>query len=256
MRRILLVILVASLAGCRTAGPRTEVYRTAFPPVTDPAGVVFVANGSGDSRTVSTNLSYLVAESCLPLWVEPHVWSTGYGRNVIDHVDHANHLAQGRLLAERVAASRRAYPCRKIYLVGYSSGCAVVLAAAEILPPGSIDRIVLLSPSVCACYDLRAALLASRGGIDSFYSERDRFILGPVVGILGTSDRACRTAAGRYGFTPVITAPADAVLYAGLRQHAWDAAAAQTGHDGGHFGSTRAGFLRAYVLPLLAGARR
>ncbi len=251
MRRLPLMILVAFLAGCRTAGPGGDVYRTAFPPVANPAGVVFVANGSGDSRTVSTNLSYLVAEAGLPLWVEPHVWSLGPRRNVADHVDHANHVAQGRLLAERVAASRRCFPCRKIYLVGYSSGCAVVLAAAELLPPRSIDRVVLLAPSVCTAYDLRPALCASRGGIDSFHSDRDRLILGPVVGVLGTSDRACRTAAGRHGFTPVVSSPADAALYAGLRQHPWDAAAARVGHDGGHFGSTQSGFLRAYVLPLL-----
>ena len=50
------------------------------------AGVVFVANGSGDSRTVSTNLSRVAAETGTPLQVEAVVWSLGYGRNVADHV--------------------------------------------------------------------------------------------------------------------------------------------------------------------------
>jgi hypothetical protein len=94
-------------------------------------------------------------------------------------------------------------------------------------------------------------LRTARCGIDSFHSERDRLILGLGMGILGTADRGCRTAAGRYGFTPVLTCPADAALYGGLRQHAWDPSVAWSGHDGGHYGSIQAGFLRAYVLPLL-----
>jgi hypothetical protein len=38
----------------------------------------------------------------------------------------------------------------------------------------------------------------------------------------------------------------------GLRQHAWEAAAARTGPVGGHLGATQAGLRRVYVLPLLA----
>jgi pimeloyl-ACP methyl ester carboxylesterase len=240
------------LAGCCTAGPRPETYRTAFPPAPNATGVAFVANGSGDSRTVSTYLSRLAAAAGTPLQVEAVAWSLGYNRVVADHVNHANHLAQGRLLASQVAAYRQAYPGRKVYLVGYSAGCAVVLAAAEALPPGYVDRVILLSPSVCAAYDLRPALRAARGGIDSFHSEQDRVVLGLGVWVLGTAEHGCRTAAGRSGFTPVITCPADAALYGGLRQHAWGPAVAWSGHDGSHYGSNQAGFLRAYVLPLLA----
>ena len=45
--------------------------------------------------------------------------------------------------------------------------------------------------------------------------------------------------------------PPDAVLYGKLRQHPWDPVVAWSGHGGGHYGSNQAGFLRAYVLPLL-----
>jgi pimeloyl-ACP methyl ester carboxylesterase len=252
MRNLLILCTLPMLAGCCAAGTRPEAFRTAFTPAPNAAGVVFVANGSGDYRTVSTNLSRIMAEARVPLQVEPVVWSLGYRRSVADHVDHANHVTQGRLLAERVAAYRQVYPDRKVYLVGYSSGSAVMLAAAEALPPGSVDRIVLLAPSVCTAYDLRPALRTSRCGIDSFHSERDRLVLGFVVGILGTSDQACRAAAGRYGFTPALGCPEDAVLYAGLRQHAWDPVVAWSGNDGGHYGTFQIGFLRAYVFPLLA----
>jgi pimeloyl-ACP methyl ester carboxylesterase len=212
---------------------------------------VFVANGSGDLSTVTANLNEVVAEQRVPLQVETVPWSHGYGRYVIDHVDHANQLAEGRRLACRVATYRQAYPGRKVYLIGHSSGCAVVLAATEQLPPNSVDHLILLAPSVCVSYDLRPALRGARG-IDVFYSGEDRWVLGAGMWILGTADRGCRTAAGQYGFTPVVVCPGDGELYAKLRQHPWHAAVQWSGHDGGHFGNNQPGFLRAYVLPLLA----
>ena len=156
MHRLLPCCLVPLLAGCCTACPRPDPYRAASPPAPNASAVAFVADGSGDARTVSVSLAQLAAEAGVPLQVEPVVWSLGYRRVVADHVDHANHVAQGRLLA------------------------------------------------------------------------------------------------GRYGFTPVVACPSDVALYGGLRQHTWSPAVAWTGHDGGHYGSVQAGFLRAYVLTLLA----
>jgi pimeloyl-ACP methyl ester carboxylesterase len=241
------------LAGCSSAGLRPEVCCAVAQPAAPPVGVVFVANGSGNFPTVSTSLCQAVAETAAPLQVETFVWSHGYGRYVIDHLDHANHLAQGQRLAAQVVAYRQACPGRRVYLVGHSSGCAVVLAAAEALPPGAVDRIVLLAPSVCTSYDLRPALRTARCGIDVFHSSRDRLILGLCMRIVGTAEHGCRTAAGQYGFTPVVAGPADAELYGNLRQHPWDPAVQWSGNDGGHYGSNRAGFMKAYVLPLLAG---
>jgi pimeloyl-ACP methyl ester carboxylesterase len=223
------------------------------PPGQTPAGVVFVANGSGDFRTVSATLAQAIAETCTPLQVETFVWSHGWGRMVIDHVHHANHLEQGRRLAAEVAAYRRAYPQRRVYLIGHSAGSAVVLAAAEQLPPDSVDRIILLGPSVCVTYDLRPALRAVRCSIEAFYSSEDRLVLGLGMMIVGTAEGGCRRPAGRCGFTPVLSCPEDAALYRKLRQHPWDPVVEWTGNDGGHYGNNRADFVRAYVLPLLTG---
>jgi pimeloyl-ACP methyl ester carboxylesterase len=239
------------LAGCLAPACRPEVHRAALSPATAPAGVVFVANGSGDFHTVSDNLSEVFAQAGTPLHIETFVWSHGYGRYVIDHTDHANHLEQGRRLAAEVASYHQACPGRKVYLIGHSAGCAVVLAAAELLPPDSVDRIILLAPSVCASYDLRPALRTARLGIDAFHSDRDRVVLGICMQIVGTADRGCRVAAGKIGFTPVVGCPGDAALYGKLRQHPWDPVVAWSGNNGGHYGSNQAGFLRAYVLPLL-----
>jgi pimeloyl-ACP methyl ester carboxylesterase len=251
LRKFYAAYLLPLIAGCCAAGNRAEVHYAASVPTVSPAGIVFVADGSGDFRTVSMNLKKVAAEAGVPLEVQALAWSHGYLRYLIDHMDHSNHLEQGRRLAMQVSLYRQAAPNRRIYLIGHSAGCAVVLAAAEMLPPNSVDRIILLAPSVCTSYDLRRALATAYLGVDVFHSSRDRMILGIGMLIVGTAEGGCRTAAGQCGFTPVIATPADAALYAKLRQHPWDPAVEWTGHHGGHYGTNRADFLRAYVLPLL-----
>ena len=115
MRKILPACFLALLAGCCATRNRSEVCYTASRSVSPPAGIVFVANGSGDFRTLSANLDQAVAEGSVPLQIETFVWSHGYGRYLADHVDHANHLAEGRRLAVQVAGYRQAWPGRRVY---------------------------------------------------------------------------------------------------------------------------------------------
>jgi hypothetical protein len=91
----------------------------------------------------------------------------------------------------------------------------------------------------------------SNAGERTSLQGRDNLALGLGTLIVGTADRRCRTAAGQYGFRPVIACSADAALYGKLRQHPWDPVVAWSGHSGSHYGSIQARFLRAYVLPLL-----
>jgi pimeloyl-ACP methyl ester carboxylesterase len=241
------ILSVLLAAGCFTT-------RQAVPPCgcTDPnADVVFVADGSGDFRTTSRVLCEAVNACGAPLRVETFVWSHGYGRMLIDHVDHCNHLEEGRRLAAYIAAVRQSCPDRGVYLVGHSSGAAVVLAAAETSPPASIERIVLLAPAVAHNYDLRPALRSARQGIDVFVSRRDVGALVLGTGIAGTADRRLAAASGHCGFTPILNCPGDELLYAKLRAHPWDPCVAWTGNRGSHYGTLEPGFMRAYVLPLL-----
>jgi pimeloyl-ACP methyl ester carboxylesterase len=203
--------------------------------------------------TVTENLRRVFEEFATPLQIETVAWSLGTNRYIADQVNHENHLVQGQQLASRIAAYRRAFPVRPIYLVGHSAGCAVLLAATEALPPDAVNRMILLAPSVCQAHDLRPALRCCRSGIDVFRSDRDWLMLGLGAGIVGTTDPGCRTAAGKGGFRPIIFCPADAALYGQLRQHPWDPALEWTGNDGGQLGDTRPAFLRAYVVPLLVG---
>jgi pimeloyl-ACP methyl ester carboxylesterase len=250
VRKLPLTCLCPLLTCCWVASSRPEAFG-AEPPPAPPVGVAFVTNGSGGLATVSTALSQAAAETATPLRIETCVWSHGSGRYFIDHVNHANHLAHGRHLAARVMAYRQACRQHRIYLIGNSAGCAIVLAAAEMLPPESVERIILLAPSLCVAYDLRPALCTARSGIDVFHSSRDRVVLGMTTRIIGTADRCRGPAAGLHGFRPVITCSDDAALYSKLRQHPWHFDVAWSGNHGGHYGNHKPGFLRAYVLPLL-----
>ncbi|HEY7327317.1 MAG TPA: alpha/beta hydrolase [Gemmataceae bacterium] len=266
-RLVCLGVLLA--AGCLST-------RQPVPPCgcTSPnADVVFVADGSGDYRTTSRVLCETVNACNVPLRVETFVWSHGYSRMLIDHVDHCNHIEEGRRLATYVATASIPTQCvaargcappaqaggtcenpRGVYLVGHSSGCAVVLAAAEASPPGSIERIVLLAPAVAHDYDLRPALRASRQGIDAFISRRDIGALALGTGIAGTADRRLAAASGRVGFTPILCCPGDEQLYTKLRVHPWDPSVEWTGNRGNHYGTLEPDFMRAYILPLLRRA--
>jgi pimeloyl-ACP methyl ester carboxylesterase len=247
--RTLLLISLAPLAflaaGCATS--RQPVTCGCVAPNAD---IVFVADGSGDFRTTSKALCDAARETGTPLRIETFVWSHGYGRMLADHVDHCNHLREGQRLAASIAAVRQSCPERAIYLVGHSSGCAVVLAAADASPPCSIERVVLLAPAVSCAYDLRPSLRASRQGIDVFASRRDIGALGFGTGIIGTSDRRRTPAAGRIGFSPILSCPGDDALHSKLRLHPWDPSVEWSGNHGSHYGTLEQGFMRAYLLPL------
>ena len=251
MWRLAPMCLLAFLNGCMSMAPRPTTYRAASPSSAEQLGIVFVANGSGDFRGLSRNLVQVATETCAPLQIETVEWSRGLGRVVADQTGHQNHLDQGRRLAVQVDTHRRTCPRQRIYLLGHSAGSAVVLAAAEALPENSVDRIVLLSPSVSATHDLRPALRASRCGIDVYYNELDLLVLGLCTTVVGTADHGCRTAAGREGFTPIICTPDDAALYGKLRQHPSQPAFQSADHYRGHYGDTLPAYLRAHILPLL-----
>jgi pimeloyl-ACP methyl ester carboxylesterase len=211
---------------------------------------VFVADGSGNLHGTFDGLARVVAEAGVPLQVVSVGWSHGTGRVFADLHGRSNHHRQGQALAQQIAAYRHAHPGHRVCLVGHSAGAAVVLAAAAALPHGGVERIILLAPALAPDYDLRPALACSCEGIDCFHSHRDG--VSALLSVVGTADGCWKGSAGRCGFRPVGHAPEDALLYQGLRQHAWQR---EAGHHGGHFDWCRGDFLRASVLPLLAPGR-
>ena len=236
--------------GCATFAHEHDAL--CVPDRLDPSvGLVLVADGAGDFRATSEALCNEIKAEKLPLRVETFVWSHGYLRVLADQLDQGYARRQGQRLAELIACVRRAAPQQRIIVVAHSAGSAVVLEAAAGLPPNTLDRIVLLAPSVPTDFDLRPALRCVREEIDVFSSSNDR-------GYLRTSDfftslARCRfcTAAGSTGFQPILEMPEDVALYQKLRDFPWEPRLIWTGHDGGHFGYYQQGYLRNFVLPLL-----
>jgi len=209
--------------------------------------LVFVANGAGGAMTISDLLLSASRRQGFPLLVQPVAWSR-FQEPRRDHLDQDAHHAAASYIAAWVQVLHRDCPNLRIYLVGYSAGAHVVLSAARGCPPGSIQGIILLAPSVSCSYDLRPALMASCGGIDSFYSRLDD-VLGYAEQRLGTADGCWGPIAGRVGFSPV-GGPAELAAYGSLRQHPWRDG---MGGQGGHGSWTREQFLYQTLLPLLLG---
>src|SRR5262249_49352013 len=176
-------------------------------PVCPGQGIIFVANGSGDSYAVTENLHPALLVTGLPLCVDTIRWCR-CGRASKDHTDIEGHLLAAAELACRVKEYRKCNSQGKIYLMAHSAGSHVVLAAAERLPPQTIDRIVLLAPTVSYLYDLRAALRASREGIDSYYSCEDQVAV-IAADYLGTADGHCTRTAAEIGFARLCPADPD-----------------------------------------------
>lgn len=213
--------------------------------------MIFVADGAGDFRAASQSIRRVVGEDGLPIRVDPFIWSHGFCRIFRDELHYSYARWQGQQLAAAIMAFRQAHPEERVHLVGHSAGAIVALAAAECLPPFSVDSIALLAPSLSANYDLRPALRSVRGHIDVYYSCMDWVYLGVATQILGTPDRGQVPSSGRIGFKAFTSCPEDAWLLAKLRQHPWEHHDVVAGNHGGHYGAYQEGYLRARVLPLL-----
>jgi hypothetical protein len=230
------------------------VARSQKPELPDPRPLVWVLDGAGDLKGCSNALGAANTAAGSPVEMTVFQWSHGYRRLLKDQIDMDHARAQGERLAQAVAERKAREPGRRVVLVGHSAGCAVVLAACELLPMDSLDRVLLLAPSVSTSYDIRPTLWTAREGVDVFCSRRDWVALGFVVRVIGTTDNFWSgSAAGRWGFKPKgPNALADAEQ-ARLRQHFWSQDVTWTGHTGGHHGMHAPGFIHAYLMPLMEG---
>ena len=168
-------------------------------------GVVFVVGGIGGMDPVNLWVPLTLPRAGVPHELRNFPWTHGKGRLLRDLQDVRHILAKGAELADAVRAVKEADPDRPVYLLGHSAGAAVSLAAAEQLPPGTLERVILLAAAVSPEYDLRPALRATRNEIVCFNSTCDILFLSWGTSQFGTADRFYGPAAGLGGFRP----PAD-----------------------------------------------
>ena len=217
---------------------------------TDTRPLVWVVDGAGDLHGCSNAMAQANMLAGNPIELAPFAWSHGHRRLLLDQIDIAHARAQGMRLAEKILARRWTEPGRRTVVIAHSAGCAVALAAGDVLPADAVERMILMAPSVSTGYDVRPTLRAAREGVDVFCSKKDWVALGFVTRVVGTTDKFGAPAAGRHGFAVTPTAPDDPAA-SRLRQHFWTPELAWTGHTGGHHGVYAPAFIHGYVFPLI-----
>ena len=213
-------------------------------------GVVLVAEGIGGLNVLHASVGLGFRSAGLPHEVRLFAWSHGLGRFLRDLQDIRHVLAKGRELADVVLELKRQDPSRPVWILAHSAGAGVAIRAAELLPPDTLERVVLLSAALSPAYDLRPALRGSRRGIVSYFSPGDRLVLCWGTRQFGTIDRAYEASAGCGGFRLPLGVGEDA-RYGKLIQVPWTPAMIWQGNWGQHNGPVMPSFLAADVAKWL-----
>jgi pimeloyl-ACP methyl ester carboxylesterase len=215
-------------------------------------GIVIVVGGVGGFDILALSAQHALPKAGVRHEIREFAWSHGFGKVFKDLQDSRHLVRKAEELAELIRQLRAADPERPIYLVAKSGGTGLVLLAAELVPAGSMERVILLSAAVSPRYDLRRALRACNKEIVSFYSRHDHFILNWGTRQFGTIDRVYGPSAGLLGFdVPDDLNPEDRALYSRLVQIPWNSRMIRQGHTGTHTGTSLPGFLAAEVAPWL-----
>ncbi|QEH35341.1 hypothetical protein OJF2_38920 [Aquisphaera giovannonii] len=211
-------------------------------------GLVIAIGGVGGLDFCGPALRHVLAGSGLPYDLQLFPWGHGFGRWYADLSRVADRDARAALLADSVRKFRADRPGEPVFLVAKSGGSAVAARALEQLPPGSVERAILLAPALSPGYDLGPALRAVAREMVVFWSPLDVIVLGAGTLLFGTADRVRGPSAGLVGFRPLA---AQAGPLGKLRQVRWGPGMAATGNLGGHVGPDSPVFLRKYIVPLL-----
>ena len=214
-RRIVLV-LFAEILFAGTAA------RAEAPPADAKPGVVFVVGGVGGVDPLQTYAPFALPLAGVPHEVRVFEWTHGKFHMLRDLQDLRYLKDKASELADAIRAVKAEDPSRPVFLLGHSAGAALSLEAAGQLPPGTLERLILLSAAVSPMYDLRPALRATRGEVVAFHSPLDVFMLHFGTSIFGTVDRYYMDAAGMKGFqVPDDLDAKDRRLYDRLVQSGW-----------------------------------
>lgn len=215
-------------------------------PRTQPTGVVFVVGGVGGWDVLACSAAVALPRAGLTHEIREFVWTHGWGQWLKDLQDSRYLQKKAQELAAEIMRVRQQDPHRPIFLLAKSGGTGLALLAAELLPPATLTRIVLLSAAVSPEYDLRKALAATQKEIVSYYSPYDVFILDWGTRQFGTIDRVYGPSAGYCGFqVPADLDDAGRALYSRLVQVRWGRHMIRDGYAGGHNSNSFPPFLKA-----------
>jgi pimeloyl-ACP methyl ester carboxylesterase len=215
-------------------------------------GVVFVVGGIGGLDPLGMSAKVALPLAGVKHEIREFCWTHGKLKLLRDLQDTRYLLARAGEMAVEVQKVKADHPERPVYLVGHSAGAAVVLAAAEQLPVGTLQRLIVLSAAVSPAFDLRPALRATRGELVAFNSGCDWVVLGWGTNQFGTADRVYSPSAGMVGFeTPLGLEDEGRALYRRLVQRPWRMDMLLAGCGGAHHSTTMPLFLARFVAPWL-----
>src|SRR5262249_23252659 len=108
-----------------------------------PPGVVFIVGGVGGLGFGGSSAPKGPPKAGVRHEIREFVWTHGWGQIFKDLQDTPHLLSKAEELAAEVRQVKAQNPEQPVYLVGKSGGTALVLAAAERLPPQTVERIIL-----------------------------------------------------------------------------------------------------------------
>jgi pimeloyl-ACP methyl ester carboxylesterase len=239
-----LIVLATALAGgCMS--PRQPVSDRP-----ERGGYLLVFPGVGNMAISVAGMVSAMREAHVAREIEIDYWGLRFMASIKNLQSYEANRRRARADAERLAARIREHPEDPVTLLGYSGGAGMVVFTAEALPDDvKIDRIVLLGAALSPGYDLGPALAHTRRGMVSFYSPRDKAILGWGTRTFGTMDRRYTDSAGEIGFQH-----GDGSLVGGaVTQIAWRPAWRWLGHFGNHAGWASRAWAERVLVPCLLG---
>jgi pimeloyl-ACP methyl ester carboxylesterase len=160
--------------------------------------VVYLVGGIGRMILLSPSARLAFPRNGVDYELRDYYWQHAKGGQLRDLQDEPYLLQKSADLANEIRELREREPNRRVYLIGHSAGAAVVVHAAELLPPESIERMILLSAALSPTYDLTRALRATKREIVVFTSRWDGALHATCL--FGTADRVFCTGAGLRGF--------------------------------------------------------
>ncbi len=229
-----------------------RIFRHSRPPATANTpdrlrrGLVLLLGGMEGPSRYATNLASGLLAGGYPGGLDIFDWNAGWPlvcwyRNLTDRTHHESQSAR---LAARIHAHAASYPGSPLSLIAHSSGCWVVLRAlAKLTDNMTIDRTILLAPSVSPGFHLGPAATRCRRGLWSVGGPGDYFFLGMGTAVLGTSDRVRTPSAGWIGWHH-FDIP-------GFRELRWHPDWIRHGYLGNHTSCTAVHFAERVLAPAL-----
>src|SRR5262245_27496799 len=181
-------------------------------------GVIFLAGGAGGMDFGNTSTRWSFKQANVPHEIREFLWTHGKGHVLRDLQDTRHLVTKAQELAAAVLQYKAENPNRPVYLIGRSTGAAIVLLAAAELPADTLEKIILLSSAIWPTFNLVPALRATRAEIVAYRSDYDSLVLGWATTTFGTADRFYTESAGKTGFLLPALDPITRLYYLKLVQ--------------------------------------